>query len=64
MTPTQRTYRHYVAMNMEACGNDIEKAILRMKRKWSVAPPELIHAHKALTPEQKNQVICELLLPF
>lgn len=64
MTPAQRTYRHYVIMNMDACGNDIEKAILRMKRKWPSAPPELIHAHKALSAAQKNQVICELLLPF
>lgn len=64
MTKAQKIFHQYLLKNMEMTNYDIEQAIIRMRNKWKVAPPELIHAMRDLSTIEKNQVICELALPF
>lgn len=53
---------HYLIENMDQVGQDLQRAIIRMQNKWQVAPPELVHAMRKLSAEQKNQVMREVLM--
>ncbi|MDC4184547.1 hypothetical protein MK904_00355 [Loigolactobacillus coryniformis] len=64
MTDAQKVFRRYLLSNMDMVDQDIERAIIRMRNKWQTAPPELVHAMRQLTAKEKNQVVCEILLPF
>lgn len=64
MTDAQKVFRRYLLSNMDMVDQDIERAIIRMRNKWQTAPPELVHAMRQLNAKEKNQVVCEILLPF
>lgn len=64
MNKEQHIYMHYLIKNMDQVGQDLQRAIIRMQNKWQVAPPELVHAMRKLSAEQKNQVVREVLMGF
>lgn len=64
MNGSQKVFLRYLRQNMDQTNQDIERAIIRMRNKWKFAPPELVHAMRQLSVAEKNQVICELVLPF
>ncbi|MCL5457604.1 hypothetical protein AB0Y04_02620 [Loigolactobacillus coryniformis] len=64
MNKNQKIFHQYLQQNMDQTNQDIERAIIRMRNKWKFAPPELVHAMRQLSVAEKNQVICELVLPF
>jgi hypothetical protein len=62
MNKEQHIYIHYLIKNMDQVDQDLQRAIIRMQNKWQVAPPELVHAMRKLSAEQKNQVVREVLM--
>lgn len=64
MNDSQKIFYRHLLKNMEEVNQDLERAIIRMRNKWKAAPPELVHAMRNLSAFEKNQVICELTLPF
>lgn len=62
MNKEQHIYMHYLIKNMDQVDQDLQRAIIRMQNKWQVAPPELVHAMRKLSAEQKNQVVREVLM--
>lgn len=62
MNKEQHIYMHYLIKNMDQVDQDLQRAIIRMQNKWQVAPPELVHAMRKLSAEQKNQVMREVLI--
>lgn len=62
MSKEQRVFMHYLIENMNQVEQDLQRAIIRMQNKWQMAPPELVHAMRKLSAEQKNQVVREVLM--
>ena len=62
MSKEQRVFMHYLIENMNQVDQDFQRAIIRMQNKWQMAPPELVHAMRKLSAEQKNQVVREILI--
>lgn len=62
MNKEQHIYMHYLIKNMDQVDQDLQRAIIRIQNKWQMAPPELVHAMRKLSAEQKNQVVREVLM--
>ena len=63
MTSEQKILKEYLEARMMIFNNDMQRILSSMGRSINV-PTNVKIAMGKLSVKQKNQVICELLLPF